>query len=427
MHFFQPVLPIHRTSCERSSLWCEFAFRALGGYPLRKDLELLRDPQESEGNLRVSLLLSEIDEKFMTEALRQAKRGLGRISPNPAVGAVIVRDGKIIASGYHKRAGDNHAEIEALAKIGGKARENDTLYVSLEPCNHYGRTPPCTKAILRSGIRKVVVGMRDPNQKVSGGGCEFLAERGIEVRTGVLESKCKKLNEAYLKYVSTGRPFVVAKSALTMDGWTATSIGHCRWITNETSRQFVHRLRDRVDAVMVGIGTVLTDDPLLTTRLKRGRGKDPVRIVVDTYLRISDEAKVLNSDSSSMTLIVVGPDVPPERLIRVGKKSGVSSLICPTRNARIDLAALMDILGGMNITSLLVEGGSAIMGSMIRERLIDKFYIFKAPKILGGSDGIPMALGSGPKKMDGSLRLKDIKVRRFGDDILIRGYPLKND
>ena len=371
--------------------------------------------------------MSEMDEKFMTEALRQAKRGLGRISPNPAVGAVIVRDGKIIASGYHKRAGDNHAEIEALAKIGGKARENDTLYVSLEPCNHYGRTPPCTKAILRSGIRKVVVGMRDPNQKVSGGGCEFLAERGIEVRTGVLESKCKKLNEAYLKYVSTGRPFVVAKSALTMDGWTATSIGHCRWITNETSRQFVHRLRDRVDAVMVGIGTVLTDDPLLTTRLKRGRGKDPVRIVVDTYLRISDEARVLNSDSSSMTLIVVGPDVPPERLIRVGKKSGVSSLICPTRNARIDLAALMDILGGMNITSLLVEGGSAIMGSMIRERLIDKFYIFKAPKILGGSDGIPMALGSGPKKMDGSLRLKDIKVRRFGDDILIRGYPLKDD
>jgi diaminohydroxyphosphoribosylaminopyrimidine deaminase/5-amino-6-(5-phosphoribosylamino)uracil reductase len=370
--------------------------------------------------------LSEIDEKFMREALRQARRGLGRTSPNPAVGAVIVRNGKIIASGYHKRAGDNHAEIEALAKIGGKARENDILYVTLEPCNHYGRTPPCTEAILKSGIRRLVVGMRDPNPKVSGGGCGFLTEKGIEVKAGVLESECQKLNEAFLKFATTGRPFVVAKSALTMDGWTATSIGHSRWITNETSRQFVHRLRDKVDGVMVGVGTVLTDDPLLTTRLKGGRGKDPVRIIVDTHLRIPDEAKVLNSDSSSMTFIVVGPDVPPERLRRM-EKNRVSSLTCPTKNGGVDLAALMDILGGMNIASLLVEGGSAIMGSMIRERLIDKFYIFKAAKILGGNNGIPMALGSGPKKMDGCLRLKDIKVRRFGDDILIRGYAIKED
>ena len=356
----------------------------------------------------------------MRAALRLARKGLGRTSPNPAVGAVIVRKGKIISSGYHKRAGSEHAEIEALAKIGGRGEKEDTLYVTLEPCHHQGRTPPCTEAILRSGIKKLVVGMKDPNPKVSGGGCEFLAEKGVQVRAGILEGACRQLNEAFLKFVTTGRPFVVAKSALTMDGWTATSTGHSRWITNEKSRQFVHRLRDRLDAVLVGVGTVLADDPMLTTRLKKGR--DPVRIIVDTDLRIPDEAKVLNSGSSAPTLIAVGAHVPPQRLRRV-EKSGVLSLTCPTNEGRIDLAALMDILGGMDIVSLLVEGGSAIMGSMIRERLVDKFYIFKAPKILGGNDGIPMAFGPGPREMADCLRIKHIKLRRFGDDILVRGYP----
>ena len=358
----------------------------------------------------------------MREALRQARKGLGRTSPNPAVGALIVRNGEIIASGYHKRAGSGHAEIEALANLGGRCRKNDTLYVTLEPCNHHGRTPPCTEAILSSGIKKVVVGMKDPNPKVSGDGCGFLAEKGVEVRTGVLESECRRINEAYLNFVSTGRPFVVAKSALTMDGWTATVTGHSRWVTNEKSRRFVHRLRDRLDGVLVGVGTVLADDPMLTTRLKRGVGKDPVRIIVDTGLRIPGEAKVLNSDSSAPTLIAVGADVPPHRLKRV-EREGVANVACPTKEGGIDLPALMDILGGMDITSLLLEGGSTLMGSMIREGLIDKFYIFKAPRILGGNDGIPMASGPGPGRMNDCLRLKDIKVRRFGDDILVRGYP----
>jgi diaminohydroxyphosphoribosylaminopyrimidine deaminase/5-amino-6-(5-phosphoribosylamino)uracil reductase len=358
----------------------------------------------------------------MRAALRLARKGLGRTSPNPAVGAVIVRNGKIIASGYHKRAGSDHAEIEALAKIGGRGKKNDTLYVTLEPCNHHGRTPPCTEAILGSGIKKLVVGMRDPNPKVSGGGCEFLVEKGVEVRTGILETACRRLNEAFLKFVTTGRPFVVAKSALTMDGWTGTATGHSRWVTNEKSRQFAHRLRDRLDGVLVGVGTVLADDPMLTTRLKKGVGRDPVRIIVDTDLKIPDEAKVLNRDSSALTLIAVGAHVPPERLRRV-EKSGVLVLTCPTNEGRIDLTALMDILGGMDIASLLVEGGSAIMGSMIRERLVDKFYIFKAPKILGGNDGIPMSSGPGPREMNGCLKIKHIKLRRFGDDILVRGYP----
>jgi diaminohydroxyphosphoribosylaminopyrimidine deaminase/5-amino-6-(5-phosphoribosylamino)uracil reductase len=361
------------------------------------------------------------DEEFMRRALGLAKKGLGRTSPNPAVGAVIVRDGKVIASGYTKPAGGNHAEVEALAKMSGRSRDDDVLYVTLEPCHHHGRTPPCTEAILEKGLKKVVMGMRDPNPHVTGGGCEFLAQKGVEVYTGVLESECRKLNEGYIKYVLTGRPFVVAKSAMTLDGWSATSTGHSHWVTNEASREFVHRLRDRLDGVMVGVGTVVADNPSLTTRLKRGRGKDPVRIIVDTHLRTPEEAKVLNSESSSKTIMAVGPDVPEERVRRFEGK-GVSTLRCPTKEGRIDLEALLDLLGGMEMTSVLVEGGAGIMGSMIRDRLIDKFYIFKAPKVLGGQDGMPMASGSGPRRMDDALRLKDIKVRRFGDDVLIEGY-----
>jgi diaminohydroxyphosphoribosylaminopyrimidine deaminase / 5-amino-6-(5-phosphoribosylamino)uracil reductase len=364
--------------------------------------------------------MTKTDEKMMREALRLAKRGMGRTSPNPVVGAVIVRDEKIIASGYHKRAGDNHAEVEALKKMHGRAREDDVLYVTLEPCHHHGRTPPCTQAILEKGFKKVRVGMRDPNPKVTGGGCEFLAERDVEVKCGILEAECRRLNESYTKFVLTGRPYVVAKSAMTLDGWIATSSGHSQWVTNEMSRQFVHQLRDRLDGVMVGVGTVLADDPSLTTRLKRGRGKDPVRVIVDTHLRTPDGAKVLNSESSSETLMVVGPDVPAERLRRI-EREGISILICPTKQDRIDLGVLLDLLGGRGMTSVLVEGGSAIMGSLISEGLIDKFYIFKAPKILGGNDGMPMASGSGPQKMDAALRLNDIKVRRFGDDVLIEG------
>ena len=362
----------------------------------------------------------------MREALRQAKKGMGRTSPNPVVGAVIVRNGEIIASGFHRKAGEKHAEIAVLEKIGGKARNGDSLYVTLEPCNHYGRTPPCTGAILKSGIKRVVVGMRDPNPKVSGGGCEFLEQRGVKVIIGILETECRRMNEAFVKYVSEDRPFVIAKSAITMDGWTATSMKHSQWVTNEKSRQFVHRMRDRVDGIMVGIGTVLADDPLLTTRLKNRRGKDPIRIIVDTRLRIPHNARILNSESSSITLVVVGRDVPRARLERI-QRDGVSTVRCPEKDGRIELSVLLDILGERSITSLLVEGGSVLIGSMIRERLIDKFYIFKAPKIFGGNDGIPMATGPGPKRMDECLMLKDIKVRRFGDDILIRGYPVKDD
>ncbi len=366
--------------------------------------------------------LKDRHEKFMKAALGFARKGLGKTSPNPAVGAVIARRGQVVAAGFHRKAGGAHAEVEALNQLRGKARRGDTLYVTLEPCNHFGRTPPCTQAILEKGIRKVVVGMRDPNPHVTGGGCDYLSGQGVEVVTGVLEEECRRLNEWFVTYVTKGRPFVIAKTALTLDGWTATSTGHSRWVTNEQSREWVHRLRHQVDGILVGVGTVMADDPLLNTRLKKGRGKDPVRIIVDTHLRIPVNARVLAHPHGSETLIAVSEDVPPRHLERL-KTKGISFLVCPKKEGRIDLIALMDMLGKRSITSVLLEGGATLMGAMIREKLVDKFCIFKAPKILGGSDGRPMALGQGPSKMDQSIPLKDIRIKRFGDDLLITGYP----
>lgn len=362
-------------------------------------------------------------ERFMREAIRQAAKGLGRTSPNPPVGCVIVRRGQIVAKGYHGRAGEPHAEVEALRALGGAPRKGDTLYVTLEPCNHQGKTPPCTAAILKSGIRTVVVGTRDPNPGVTGGGARFLVDRGVEVVVGVLEPDCRRLIEAFVKHATTGTPFVAAKSALTLDGWTATSSGHSRWVTGERSRRFVHRLRDSMDAVMVGVGTVLSDDPLLTARLGKGKGRDPHKVIVDTHLRMPLHARVLQGgDGSAQTLIAVGPGVPADRRAAFARED-VTILVCPERGGRVDLSALMRELGGRSVSSVLLEGGAALMGSMIRQRLVDKFYVFKAPKILGGGDGVPMASGRGPVSMEGCVRLRDVAIRRFGEDTLFVGYP----
>jgi diaminohydroxyphosphoribosylaminopyrimidine deaminase/5-amino-6-(5-phosphoribosylamino)uracil reductase len=366
--------------------------------------------------------LKDRHEKFMRAALGFARKGLGKTSPNPTVGAVIVRKDQVVAAGFHRKAGAPHAEVEALNQLGGKARQGDTLYVTLEPCNHHGRTPPCTQAILEKGVRKVVVGMRDPNPRVAGGGCDYLSGQGVEVVTGVLEGECRRLNEWFVTYVTKGRPYVIAKTAMTLDGWTATSTGHSRWVTNERSRDWVHRLRSQVDGILVGVGTVMVDDPLLSTRLKKGGGKHPVRIIVDTHLSIPPSARVLGHAQGSETLIAVSEDVPSRRLRRVERK-GVSFLMCPKKEGRIDLKVLMDMLGTRWITSVLLEGGATLMGAMIRERLVDKFCVFKAPRILGGNDGKPMALGEGPRRMDQSIPLKDIRIRRFGEDLLIVGYP----
>ncbi|MCX5878089.1 MAG: bifunctional diaminohydroxyphosphoribosylaminopyrimidine deaminase/5-amino-6-(5-phosphoribosylamino)uracil reductase RibD [Deltaproteobacteria bacterium] len=400
----------------------EFMAELEGILKTRKEKEGTKKSAGSREKGLTGQTLKDRHEKFMKAALGFARKGLGKTSPNPAVGAVIARRGQVVAAGFHRKAGGAHAEVEALNQLRGKARRGDTLYVTLEPCNHFGRTPPCTQAILERGIRKVVVGMRDPNPHVTGGGCDYLSGQGVEVVTGVLEEECRRLNEWFVTYVTKGRPFVIAKTALTLDGWTATSTGHSRWVTNEQSREWVHRLRHQVDGILVGVGTVMADDPLLNTRLKKGRGKDPVRIIVDTHLRIPVNARVLAHPHGSETLIAVSEDVPSRRIERL-KTKGISFLVCPKKEGRIDLTALMDMLGNRSIASVLLEGGATLMGAMIREKLVDKFCIFKAPKILGGSDGRPMALGQGPSKMDQSIPLKDIRIKRFGDDLLITGYP----
>ncbi|MBW1680437.1 MAG: bifunctional diaminohydroxyphosphoribosylaminopyrimidine deaminase/5-amino-6-(5-phosphoribosylamino)uracil reductase RibD, partial [Deltaproteobacteria bacterium] len=295
--------------------------------------------------------MNEQDIHYMRMALKEARKGLGRTSPNPAVGAVLVREGRRIAAGFHRRAGAPHAEVDALRKAEGRAR-GATLYVTLEPCNHQGRTPPCTEAILQAGVSRVVVGMRDPNPGVRGGGCRFLAERGVDVLVGVLERECMRLNEPFLKFVRTGRPFVAAKSAMTLDGWTATREKHARWVTGEQSRRRVHRLRDRFDAILVGVGTILADDPSLTTR---GRGSDPIRVIVDTRLRTPPDARVVTQESEAHTLLAVGGATDPER-VRFMEAKGARVVRCPVRAGKIDLEALLGILGSMDVTSVLVEG-----------------------------------------------------------------------
>ena len=366
----------------------------------------------------------DIDEGFMKQTLRLAKKGLGSTSPNPLVGALVVKNRKIIGSGYHKKAGAPHAEIEALSKAGKRAK-GATLYVNLEPCNHYGRTPPCTKTILKSSVKKVVVGMVDPNPYVTGGGCEFLSSHGVKVKCNVLEEECKRLNEVYIKYITKDKPFVILKGALTLDGWIATQTGNSKWITGEKSRKFVHLLRKRVDAILVGVETVIVDNPYLTPYLIGRSTSDPFRVIVDTNLRIPLHSRVFDSPKSGLTIIAVGSNVDSAKRKKIANL-GARVVNCQIRNRRIDLADLLDELAKMSMSSVLVEGGATLFGSMIREELVDKYYMFLAPKILGGDNGVPFARGPGCDSIENCVLLKDLMVRRFDDDIMIEAYPRRH-
>ncbi len=355
---------------------------------------------------------------YMKHAIKLAKRAMGRTSPNPLVGAVVVKDGEIISQGYHRRAGMPHAEIEALKAAGENAKGAD-LYVNLEPCNHFGRTPPCTQAIIEAGISKVFIGMPDPNPNVKGGGIEYLRAHGIKVEVGILEDECRRLNEVFIKYVTSGMPFVILKLAASLDGKIALANGGSKWITNEKSRKFVHRLRNRVDAILVGIGTILKDDPRLTARLPHA--KDPIRIVLDTYLRIPLSAKVLNSDLPAQTIMITGPEVSKDKIKKIKEKSAYVMEI-GLKNGLIDLKELLLKLAERGITSILVEGGASVAASFLKEKLVDKFYFFYAPKIIGGHYSIPMIGGKDINSMDQVIYLKDINIRRFGEDLLLMGY-----
>jgi diaminohydroxyphosphoribosylaminopyrimidine deaminase/5-amino-6-(5-phosphoribosylamino)uracil reductase len=360
------------------------------------------------------------DRHYMEMALDLARQGEGFTSPNPMVGAVVVKDGKIVGTGYHEGAGKPHAEVNAIDDAGILA-DGATLYVTLEPCNHTGRTPPCTRKILETGIRRVVMAMADPNSDVIGGGAEFLKQQGVEITTGIGKNRASKLNEAFIKYVQTKRPFVIVKCAATLDGRIATRTGDSKWVTGEMAREHVHRLRHAVDAIMVGINTVQIDNPSLTTRLKHGQGRDPVRIILDTHLRISPDARVLRQESTSETILVTGTLNNPAKK-RIFDELNVRVIQSPLKNGRVDLNELMPRFGSMGIISLLIEGGSRVLASAFCSGIVDKVFFFYAPKILGGDDGVPICSGPSPKLMDQAIGIKDITVHRFGDDVMIEGY-----
>ena len=360
------------------------------------------------------------DEHFMQMALDLAQKGQGFTSPNPMVGAVVVKEGRVVGSGYHHAAGQPHAEVHAIDDA-GDAASGATIYVNLEPCNHTGRTPPCTRKIIEAGIQRVVVAMKDPNPDVTGGGIDYLKARGLQVSLGVCQQEAQRLNEAFIKFIRTRRPFVILKCAATLDGLIATRTGDSKWITNEQSRSYVHCLRHCVDGILVGINTIKADNPSLTTRLEKGPGADPVRIILDSRLSIPEDARILRLDSDSDTILVVGKKVDPQKRLAV-EKNGVRILETPLKGGRIDIANLMEQLGAMGITSLLIEGGGRVIASAIHSGIVDKIVFFYAPKILGGDDGISICRGRGAATMKDSIAVKNISVQRFGDDVMIEGY-----
>ena len=356
------------------------------------------------------------NENFMREALRIARNAEGRTSPNPLVGCVVVRDGKIIAEGWHRKAGTPHAEIHALNMAGELAR-GATLYVTLEPCSHFGRTPPCARAIVDAGIKKVFAAMTDPNPKVAGRGVEILRSAGIEVEVGLLEDEARRLNEVFLKFITERSPFVTLKFACSLDGKIATVGGQSQWISCEASRKFSHHLRDVNDGILVGVGTVLADNPSLTTRLVEG--KNPVRIVVDSNARTPLDAKVV-MDGQSKTFVAVTTNAPPEKISAL-KNRGVE-IITAGDGARVDLKILMRELADREITSVLVDGGGTINFAMLNAGLVDKIFAFVAPKIIGGKNALTAVAGDGFLKLTDAVELTNFSAEKIGDDILLSGY-----
>ena len=336
------------------------------------------------------------DEKYIRMALRLARKAKGLTNPNPAVGAVIVKNGRIVGKGYHKRCGLPHAEVNALNDAGAKAR-GAVLYVTLEPCDHFGRTPPCTDAIIKAGIRKVIIGMKDPNPVNNGRGIRTLNRAGISTAVGILEAEARGLNKPFIKFVTTGMPYVTVKMASSLDGKIATKTGDSKWITDTDSRNFVHGLRSRVDAIMVGINTVIKDDPLLLS--SSSKEKQPIRVIVDSRFKTPRGARIFSRTDESPVIIAT---------TKAKSKSG-----------RVDLEDLLKKLGGMGIMHLLVEGGGELVASLVEKRLVDEFLFFIAPKIIGGRDAVTSVEGDGIKKMSQALVFNNMKIRRFKKDILI--------
>lgn len=360
-----------------------------------------------------------MDKQYMQMALELAARARGRTSPNPLVGAVLVKDRQVVGQGYHARAGTPHAEVLALAKAGAAAR-GATLYVTLEPCCHQGRTGPCTEAVLAAGVTKVVIAMLDPNPLVAGGGVQRLKEAGVAVVTGVLQEEALALNEVFVKYITTGLPFVVAKAAMSLDGKIATATGESQWITGPEARAHGHRLRDWYDAILVGIGTVKADNPALNTRLADGSGRDPLRIILDSKADTPPEAKVLTQSSSAPTLIATTATAAQEK--RAALQQAGAEVLVVNEGERVDLSALLKILGRREVTSLLIEGGATVHGTAFAEKIVDKVVWFIAPKIIGGQEAPGPVGGRGTARLSATALLERERISRLGADFCIEGY-----
>ena len=364
------------------------------------------------------------DIHYMRLALREAKKGIGRTSPNPCVGAVIVQDDDTIVSrGYHKKAGTPHAEINALRKVGNKV-PGTTIYVTLEPCNHTGRTPPCSHAIVDAGIKRVVIGMEDPNPLVSGSGIAYLRENGVDVISGVLEEQCREINLPFIKHITTGKPFVVMKAGMSLDGRLSYQDGIPGQMTGKKSKRAVHRLRNSLDAILVGINTVIADNPSLTTRLGKSC-RDPHRIILDSNLNIPLQSRVLSVDSAASTIIFCSKSADKDKIKMIQGMDGVQvEIVAQRKNDKgLDLNQILEFLGKEGICSVLVEGGAKIHGSFLKQCLVDQVMLFIAP-LFGGSSGTPLLNGCSVDDKGHAPRLNSIKYKRYGDDLLIQGMVI---
>ncbi|HEV8457512.1 MAG TPA: bifunctional diaminohydroxyphosphoribosylaminopyrimidine deaminase/5-amino-6-(5-phosphoribosylamino)uracil reductase RibD [Methylomirabilota bacterium] len=358
------------------------------------------------------------DERWMAEALALARRARGLTSPNPMVGAVIVRDAAAAGRGFHSRAGAPHAEIEALREAGGRAN-GATLYVTLEPCNHAGRTPPCVDALVGAGIRRVVAATADPNPQVRGGGANALRRAGVEVLVGCLESEARALNRVFFTAMERMRPHVTLKCAMTLDGKIAASDRSSRWITGEAARREAHRLRSECDAIVVGIGTVLTDDPALTVRLDPPGPREPLRVVVDSRCRLPLTARLIASGDPGRVVVAVGDDAPGAHVEALVSR-GVTVLQCKSREGHVDVSDLCGRLFGLDVRGLLLEGGSELNWAFVEAGLVDRVAVFVAPILLGGA-GAPTPVGGRGLPLGGGMRLRSVEVRPIGEDWLIEG------
>ncbi|MBO7460327.1 MAG: bifunctional diaminohydroxyphosphoribosylaminopyrimidine deaminase/5-amino-6-(5-phosphoribosylamino)uracil reductase RibD [Bacteroidales bacterium] len=360
----------------------------------------------------------EKDIELMRRAIELAKKGGGYVHPNPLVGCVVVKDDEIIAEGYHEKYGEFHAERNALTRCQSETKDA-SLYVTLEPCCHYGKTPPCTEIIIEKGIKKVFVGILDPNPLVAGKGVKILQDAGIEVEVGLCEDEIREMNKVFLKYITTKRPYVIMKTAMTLDGKIAAYTGDSRWVTNEQSRKLVHELRSEMAAVMVGIGTVLADDPMLNVRLE-GEHHQPIRIVVDSNLRIPIDSQLVKTAKEYRT--IVATTVSDNcRDARPCVSTGIELIQCKSNNNHVDINDLMTKLGAMGIDSILLGGGGTLNAAFLEAGCVDEVWAFIAPKIIGGEGAKTPVSGKGIDKMSDAIQLQNIDIQNINGDILIKG------